>query len=112
MSHAPEQLSMWSVEATPEQQAQPARCALAAGSASEFSSSAQNRWNSLVESESGNASGECAGEELLSDFREHPRYLELSAKVARGEALTNNERGERQGLIFNHGGKPSGFCVI
>lgn len=32
MSHAPEQLSMWSVEATYEEQAQPARCALAPGS--------------------------------------------------------------------------------
>lgn len=32
MSHAPEQLEMWSVEAPSEQQAQPARCALAPGS--------------------------------------------------------------------------------
>lgn len=82
------------------------------GFGSEFSSPAQNRWNSLVESESGDASGECAGEELLSDFRSNARYIELSAKVERGESLTNNERGERQGLIFNHGGRPSGFCVI
>ena len=65
-----------------------------------------------ADAESGDASGKCAGEELLSDFRETPRYIELSAKVARGEWLTNNERGERQGLIFNHGGKPSGFSVI
>ena len=33
MSHAPEKPPMLSVEASPEQQAQPARCALAAGSA-------------------------------------------------------------------------------
>ena len=32
MSHAPEQLEMWSVEAAPEKQATPARCALAIGS--------------------------------------------------------------------------------
>lgn len=112
MSRAPEQLSMWSVEATPEPAGPVGALALAHGSASEFSSPAQNRWNSPVESESGDASGECAGEELLSDFRSNARYIELSAKVARGESLTNNERGERQGLIFNHGGKPSGFCVI
>jgi hypothetical protein len=36
MSHAPEKPPMLSVEATPEQQAQPARCALATGSASVF----------------------------------------------------------------------------
>lgn len=34
MSHAPEKPQVLSVEATPEQQAQPARCALATGSAS------------------------------------------------------------------------------
>lgn len=33
MSHAPEKPPMLSVEASPEQQAQPARCALATGSA-------------------------------------------------------------------------------
>ena len=33
MSHAPEQLEMWSVEAAPEKRATPARCALAIGSA-------------------------------------------------------------------------------
>jgi len=36
----------------------------------------------------------------------------LSEKIERGERLTNDERARRQGLIFNHGGKASGFCVI
>ena len=35
MSHAPEQLEMLSVEPSPEERGQPARCALASGSASE-----------------------------------------------------------------------------
>ena len=40
------------------------------------------------------------------------RLDELKAKVARGERLSNAERAERQGIIFNHSGKPSGFTVI
>lgn len=90
----------------------PCGLAVTSGSAFDFSAPTQNRWNTHRVSESGDASGECVGAELLSDFRDHPRYIELTAKIDRGERLTNNERGERQGLIFNHGGKPSGFCVI
>jgi hypothetical protein len=36
----------------------------------------------------------------------------LNAKIKRGEKLTNQERARRQGLIFNHAGNASGFCVI
>lgn len=31
----------------------------------------------------------------------------LSAKINRGEHLTNAERGERQGILFNHSGRVS-----
>jgi hypothetical protein len=33
------------------------------------------------------------------------RLEELTAKIERGERLNNQERLERQGLIFNHSGK-------
>ncbi len=36
----------------------------------------------------------------------------LTAKINRGENLTNDERARRQGIIFNHSGKASGFCII
>jgi hypothetical protein len=40
------------------------------------------------------------------------RFDELTAKIERGESLTNDERAERQGIIFNHSGKASGVQVI
>lgn len=40
------------------------------------------------------------------------RLDELTAKIKRGESLTNDERAERQGIIFNHSGKARGFQVI
>lgn len=33
------------------------------------------------------------------------RLNELTSKITRGERLTNVERSERQGIIFNHSGK-------
>jgi hypothetical protein len=44
MSHAPEKPPMLSVEASPEQQAQPARCALATGSAGWWLTGWQRLW--------------------------------------------------------------------
>ncbi|MCW5548889.1 MAG: hypothetical protein KIT44_07985 [Opitutaceae bacterium] len=40
------------------------------------------------------------------------RLDELKAKIERGDRLTNDERAERQGIIFNHSGKARGFQVI
>jgi hypothetical protein len=51
---------------------------------------------------SSDAAGECPDEELLS---------ELTARINRGEKLTNAERCMRQGLIFNHSGRVGGFVV-
>lgn len=60
-------------------------------------------------------SGALLGSGEPDEARELSEWLELAemrAKIDRGERLTNDERARRQGLIFNHPGKPSGFCVI
>lgn len=51
-------------------------------------------------------------EELGSPPFFSPELDALTAKIERGESLTNEERARRQGIIFNHSGKASGFTVI